>query len=709
MTDEFIVPKDTVGLIKGQRKMIQERYHVKVKDGLQAHDSEKNAHVWITLIGEENDRKEAKDYIISLCSPEQRVKMKYPKALAQIIQDPTCHERVERQSKAVIVFDESEHCAIVSGSELAVTLAMSALEEVIFNFKHMLGDEEQEETEYFNTSVASNRLDKELHKICDKNNDLDITEYSFAGDDVKAVVLEWDHYDKGKEGRVVEGTEVEDGVISNDLIILDDTLTPDISELEKTVIDNEFQVHNKDMSTPLRPPVTKPSTPRKDLVEFSLQKGYSQEEINEAWDSLADGEIRMSSFLGLLVKNSKNNKEREQKKIAQSSASGKSRQDSLREAFLTSSKVTSTGQECDQSARQDWLKDAFENSGLEDTLTEDIVDGRGGKKKAKRKRVTSDSPIRSQQANVQKKPVRKVSPVRAPKSIQDGLLNKPKSHSQQNKLPVQQNQTASQKQTLSVKPKQTSSMVNTVIHPINVASMPETVTSAQIQPQTNLNRMKGTFETVQKYNPPPSGKKNLRYIVIDGSNVAMSHGNNKVFSCRGIELCVEYFKSRGHKNITVFVPNWRKGGRNVRMPTKDGDILIKLEEAGMLTFTPSRHINGKNVVCYDDRFIIRLSVRTKGIIVSNDNYRDLINDSREYSEAIQKRLLLYSFVGDMFMPPDDPLGRNGPNLDDFLSFPERDCYQQVPCSNVTNMYSQGTSGQYNIGYHQDNTPQYYHR
>uniref|UniRef100_A0A674N550 Zinc finger CCCH-type containing 12B n=1 Tax=Takifugu rubripes TaxID=31033 RepID=A0A674N550_TAKRU len=51
---------------------------------------------------------------------------------------------------------------------------------------------------------------------------------------------------------------------------------------------------------------------------------------------------------------------------------------------------------------------------------------------------------------------------------------------------------------------------------------------------------------------------NLRPIVIDGSNVAMSHGNKEVFSCRGIQLAVEWFLEKGHKDITVFVPAWRK-------------------------------------------------------------------------------------------------------------------------------------------------------
>jgi len=58
----------------------------------------------------------------------------------------------------------------------------------------------------------------------------------------------------------------------------------------------------------------------------------------------------------------------------------------------------------------------------------------------------------------------------------------------------------------------------------------------------------------------------LRHIVIDGPNLAMSHGNNKTFSCRGIQLAVDYFKQRGHKEITVFVPTYRKEAPKTQDP-----------------------------------------------------------------------------------------------------------------------------------------------
>lgn len=99
----------------------------------------------------------------------------------------------------------------------------------------------------------------------------------------------------------------------------------------------------------------------------------------------------------------------------------------------------------------------------------------------------------------------------------------------------------------------------------------------------------------------------LRPIVIDGSNVAMSHGNKQAFSCRGIKLCVDWFRNRGHKDIVVFVPKWRKESCSLDNPIKDQEILNELEREGIMVFTPSRFVGGKRMVCYDDRYILKVS------------------------------------------------------------------------------------------------------
>uniref|UniRef100_A0A8C5G478 Probable ribonuclease ZC3H12C n=1 Tax=Gouania willdenowi TaxID=441366 RepID=A0A8C5G478_GOUWI len=159
---------------------------------------------------------------------------------------------------------------------------------------------------------------------------------------------------------------------------------------------------------------------------------------------------------------------------------------------------------------------------------------------------------------------------------------------------------------------------------------------------------------------------NLRPVVLDGSNVAMSHGNKEVFSCQGIQLAVDWFLERGHRDITVFVPAWRKEQSRPDALITDQETLRRLEKEKILVFTPSRRVQGRRVVCYDDRFIVKLAYESDGIIVSNDNYRDLANEKPEWKKFIDERLLMYSFVNDKFMPPDDPLGRHGPSLENFL-------------------------------------------
>ncbi|NXS35017.1 N4BP1 protein, partial [Pomatostomus ruficeps] len=159
------------------------------------------------------------------------------------------------------------------------------------------------------------------------------------------------------------------------------------------------------------------------------------------------------------------------------------------------------------------------------------------------------------------------------------------------------------------------------------------------------------------------GKPYLKHIIIDGSNVAISHGLRKFFSCRGIAIAVDYFWKRGHRNITVFVPQWRT--RRDPFITEQ-NFLTQLEDVGILSLTPARMVLGARIASHDDRFLLHLAVKTGGVIVTNDNFREFVTESVAWREIIQKRLLQYTFAGDIFMVPDDPLGRNGPRLDDFL-------------------------------------------
>ncbi|XP_072551800.1 NEDD4-binding protein 1 isoform X2 [Salminus brasiliensis] len=183
-------------------------------------------------------------------------------------------------------------------------------------------------------------------------------------------------------------------------------------------------------------------------------------------------------------------------------------------------------------------------------------------------------------------------------------------------------------------------------------------------PLTGVSRFKQSLQTPYKLvlqNEP--GRPDLRHIIIDGSNVAMAHGLHRMFSCRGIAIAVEFFWRKGHREITVFVPQWRqKKDPNVT----EQHFLYQLEELRLLSFTPSREVCGQRISSHDDRFLLHLAEKTGGVIVTNDNMRDFVNQSEAWKQIIQERLLQFTFAEDHFMIPDDPLGRYGPHIEHFL-------------------------------------------
>ncbi|XP_055989868.1 protein NYNRIN [Sorex fumeus] len=162
------------------------------------------------------------------------------------------------------------------------------------------------------------------------------------------------------------------------------------------------------------------------------------------------------------------------------------------------------------------------------------------------------------------------------------------------------------------------------------------------------------------------GDQGLRRVVIDGSSVAMVHGLQHFFSCRGIAMAVQYFWNRGHREVTVFVPTWQlKKNRQVR----ESHFLTKLHSLKMLSITPSQLENGKKVTTYDYRFMVKLAEETDGVLVTNEPLHVLMNNSKKH--MVKDRLLPFTFAGNLFMVPDDPLGRDGPTLDEFLKKPNR--------------------------------------
>jgi ribonuclease ZC3H12 len=133
----------------------------------------------------------------------------------------------------------------------------------------------------------------------------------------------------------------------------------------------------------------------------------------------------------------------------------------------------------------------------------------------------------------------------------------------------------------------------------------------------------------------------------------MNHGNGKAFSSKGVKIAVDYFLQQGHTNVIAIVPEVRN------YPTLDLRFLNKLEKKKQLIYTPDK--------CYDDRFIIRTALHYNAVIVSNDKYRDLMKEDKEWEDYIKNNRVGFVFVDDFFQLPDDPMGRNGPKLQEVLS------------------------------------------
>ncbi|CAF0916109.1 unnamed protein product [Didymodactylos carnosus] len=128
----------------------------------------------------------------------------------------------------------------------------------------------------------------------------------------------------------------------------------------------------------------------------------------------------------------------------------------------------------------------------------------------------------------------------------------------------------------------------------------------------------------------------LRCIAIDGQNVARnSNDNSRIFSWTRLRNAIQYFQKRGHQQIVAFLPNYLRNHISNKITFLEASVEKQIRDDliqnNLLAFTPSRYLNDRRLTNYDDR------------------------------------VLPFMFVGEYFMPATDPIGRNGPNLDEFLS------------------------------------------
>ena len=64
--------------------------------------------------------------------------------------------------------------------------------------------------------------------------------------------------------------------------------------------------------------------------------------------------------------------------------------------------------------------------------------------------------------------------------------------------------------------------------------------------------------------------------------------------------------------------------------------------------------------------MLELAEELDAAIVSNDNYRDLINENAAFKNIIENRVIGYTWCDDIFLLPKDPYGKLGPTLQSIL-------------------------------------------
>ncbi|CAM9687796.1 unnamed protein product, partial [Ectocarpus sp. 12 AP-2014] len=151
--------------------------------------------------------------------------------------------------------------------------------------------------------------------------------------------------------------------------------------------------------------------------------------------------------------------------------------------------------------------------------------------------------------------------------------------------------------------------------------------------------------------PRGAPRSALPLVVIDVPNVAMRHGLNKKFSCTGVQMAVEYFRTAGHR-VLGFLPDYyldlkRTNGlerakklgvadvKASRLPD-DVQLLQRLVDDGLIVSTPPQD--------YDDSYCIKYAMARDGYVVTNDLYRDHVKgiEGRKKADAARRWIKSHS-------------------------------------------------------------------
>ena len=200
---------------------------------------------------------------------------------------------------------------------------------------------------------------------------------------------------------------------------------------------------------------------------------------------------------------------------------------------------------------------------------------------------------------------------------------------------------------------------------INVKNVNDTNTI-----QNNVDKIKMQL-LIKTDNSKEKKEKEKPLIVLDASNIAMRHGEQKgIYSTKGIQIAIEFFTKNGHKVIS-FLPDYlfkekdpNKHGKKRVLPD-NLSYLYGLVSKGLVVKSPPQD--------YDDSYCIQYAKTHDAFIVSNDMFRDYIDNIKDKAERETEKnwrdvkCISFTFIGDEFLPnPDAPFFKQfGFNLQEY--------------------------------------------
>ena len=225
--------------------------------------------------------------------------------------------------------------------------------------------------------------------------------------------------------------------------------------------------------------------------------------------------------------------------------------------------------------------------------------------------------------------------------------------------------------------KQLKEAINASLADISLAQSSRPITP-NIQETPNKWPSRGTSPTPPAVVPSIVSKANglakeqrkgmYRPVVIDGCCMGFAYANHDRFCAEGLRVTYECFKCLGYDDsdiVIIFkhIPQHYKTGR-------DQAIIDYYHQLGVLHYCPSRYAGDVLIKSNDDLFLLKTATELEGVVLSTDRFRDYWDLYPEYQTVIMNRLIQPTFIKDQLILPLDPLGDQGPELDQVLRFTE---------------------------------------